>query len=139
MLNYMPHISSKKLKKEISERIYDRLVKTITGNGTSNGHAVLGELLSPVEQVMLAKRLTAVIMLLQKTSSYKVRKVLGLSSRTTAYIMRDIDSGKYTQVEKLIIKKKDKGQFWADLEVMMRMGMPEMGKNRWKWLDQLDK
>ena len=131
----MPHVSRKKLKKEVSKRIYNRLVKTV--GETNYGHAVLSELLTPVEQVMLAKRLAAIIILSQGISSYKVRKMLKLSSKTTAYIMHDIELGKYKQIEKLARNKKDRESFWADLEVVIRMGMPEMGKNRWKWPDKL--
>ena len=82
----MPHVSRKKLKKEVAKKIYDKLIKTITNRGVDQGYAVLGELLTPIEQTMLAKRLTAVAMLSRGMSSYKVRKILKLSSKTTAYI-----------------------------------------------------
>lgn len=133
----MPHVSRKKLKKEVSKRIYNRLVKTV--GETSYGYAVLSELLTPVEQIMLAKRLAAIIMISQGISSYKVRKILKLSSKTTAYIMHDIELGKYKQIGKLAKNKKDKERFWAELEVIVRMGMPEMGKGRWKWINEYTK
>lgn len=135
----MPHISSKKLKKEVSIKIYNRLVKAVAGSGTRKGQAVLEELLTPIEQTMLAKRLTTIIMLAQGASSYRVSKMLKLSSKTTAYIMRDIEAGKYKEIEKLIKKKKDNDKFWADIEVVVRLGMPEMGKGRWKWFNEYSK
>lgn len=135
----MPHISRKKLKKEVAKKIYDRLVKTITSGGSNRGYDVLGELLTPIEQTMLAKRLAAVVMLSQGISSYEVRKVLKLSSKTSAYIMHDIELGKYKEITKLTKKKKDREKFWAELEVIVRMGMPEMGKGRWKWLNEYTK
>ena len=135
----MPHISRKKLKKEVAKKIYDRLVKTITSGGSNRGYDVLGELLTPIEQTMLAKRLAAVAMLSQGISSYEVRKVLKLSSKTSAYIMYDIELGKYKHIEKLTKKKKDREKFWTELEVIVRMGMPEMGKGRWKWINEYTK
>jgi len=100
---------------------------------------LLDELLTDTERIMIIKRLAALSMLSQGLSSYRVHKLLKMSEQTTARMKSDIKKNKYPHIASFIKKKKDKEQFWAELEVLVRFGMPEMGKNRWKWLDELYK
>ncbi len=138
MYNYfMPHISRKKLEKDISRKIYKHFVKTIVTINTKKGRELLEEILTPVEQIMIAKRLAAIAMLSQGLSSYQVRKSLKLSSATTARFRREIENNKYPYISNLVKKKKQREEFWKEMEVVLRMGMPSMGKDRWKWLDDL--
>jgi len=133
----MAHVSRKKLKKHISHKIYMQLVKTISSGSMKHKEEILRELLTQTEQVMLAKRLAAVAMLAQGVSSYRVWRILGLSSATTRRFQREMDNGSYRSIAGLIKKKKDRERFWAEMEALLRMGMPEMGKGRWKWLDEI--
>jgi uncharacterized protein YerC len=131
----MSNISKKKLEKEISDKIHNRFIKTMVDLRGNKGSVFVEELFTPTEKIIFAKRLAGLLMLAQDVSSYKVSKLLRLSLSTTARMRIDYESNKYSSVAEIVKKKKDRDKFWAELEVFVRFGMPEMGKNRWKWLD----
>lgn len=132
----MANVSKKKLKKEIFNKIHNRFIKTVVDLHGKSGSVFVEELFTPTEKVMFAKRLAGLLMLAQGISSYKVSKLLRLSLSTTARMRIDSKSGKYSSVAEIVKRKKDRDKFWAELEVFVRLGMPEMGKNRWKWLEE---
>jgi len=134
----MTRVSKRKLKKEVRKSIDDKFVKTLSSLG--GGGAVqffLNELFTPTERTMFTKRLVALLMLAQGISPYRVWKLLKMSPQTTARMSTDMDAGRYPEIMALVKKKKDRERLWADLEVIIRFGMPEMGKNRWKWLNKI--
>lgn len=132
----MANISKKKLKKEVSNKIHNRFIKTMVDLHGNKGSIFVEELFTPTEKIIFAKRLAGLMMLAQGISSYKVSKLLRLSLSTTARMRIDYENSKYSSVAEIVKKKKDRDNFWAELEVLVRFGMPEMGKNRWKWLDE---
>ena len=134
----MPHVSNNNPKKKISKNIYKHLVKTIVGlQGENDGRIFLSELLTPTEQVMLAKRLAILFMLAQSISSYKIGKILKVSTSTVNRLRISSKKGKYHHVGSLFKDKKNKERFWLEIESLIRFGMPSMGKRRWDWLDEL--
>ncbi len=132
----MTRISKKKLGKEVLDKIHNRFTKTIVDLRGKSGSLFIEELFTPTEKIMFAKRLAGLLMIAQSISTYKVSKLLRLSSSTTSKMELDIENGKYPSIAKVIQKKKYHDKFWMELEVFVRMGMPEMGRNRWKWLDE---
>lgn len=131
----MTNISKRKLKKEVQDKIHNRFVKTMVDLHGKGGSLFIEELFTPTEKIMFAKRLAGLLMIAQNISPYKISKTLRLSFSTTAQMQTDVENNKYPSITKIIQKKKDRERFWMELEVFVRMGMPEMGKNRWKWLD----
>ena len=133
----MPHISQKQLKKETAKDIRKHFIKTVTSfGGKNNNKAFFDELLTPTEQIMLAKRLAMLFMLAEGMSSYKVRKILNLSPSTTARFQKEIEHGAFPYIENIVKKKSSRDKTWKELEVLLRGGLPSMGKDRWKWLDE---
>ncbi len=134
----MTRVSRKKLKKEMKAKIDKQFIKTVSSfRGNRGSVFLLEELLSSSEHTMLTKRLAAVLMLSRGVSSYRVHKILNMSEQTTARIKKDVILNRYPYVRKAVRRKKDRELFWADMEALIRFGMPEMGKNRWKWLDDI--
>lgn len=131
----MTRISKRRLNKEVSKQIHNRFIKTIVDLHGKSGSVLIEELFTPTEKVMFAKRLAGLSMLAQGISPYKVSKLLKLSFSTTARMQISAEKGKYSSIAEKIKNKKNRDRFWAELEVFVRFGMPEMGKNRWKWLD----
>jgi len=136
----MTNISKKKLNKDIQQKIYSRLTKAIAGIHTRSKSAqFIEDILTETERQMLAKRFAALFMLTQNVSSYRVHKLLNMSTTTTKRLSLELSQGKHAYITSVVKKKKDREKFWAELEVIVRLGMPEMGKNRWKWLDEISK
>ena len=99
----MPHISPQKVNKQTLEKIYSILSSAITNRNISQKQQKLAfnELLTPTEKIMLGKRLTAVSMLSQDVSPYKVAKILSLSQTTTTKLHAKLDTGKFSNTKKL--------------------------------------
>jgi len=134
----MAQVSKKRLKKEMQEKVYKRFIKTVVKiNTNSGGKIFLEELLAPTEFEMLAKRLAALMMLAQGISGYRVHKLLNMSATTTTRLKKELYNGKYTHITGIMKKRQEREKVWADIEVLVRLGMPEMGKNRWKWLNNI--
>ena len=99
----MPHISSRKINKEVLEKIYKLLFSAVSSRNISqkDQRIAFSELLTPTEKIMLGKRLAAVSMLSQGESPYRVGKVLQLSDATTAKFKNKLEKGKFSKTDKL--------------------------------------
>lgn len=129
----MTNISKKKLPSKEFDKLYTQLNSIIASLDKKSSSAFFSELLGPEEKIMLVKRLAAVVMFIEGNSSYRVWQLLQLSPSTAEKIRLDYEVGRYTNLERIITKKrKDYEDFWNTLEVILRLGMPPMGRGRWK-------
>lgn len=136
----MTYVSKHPLKKEVRKRLDEQFVNTVIGLRTnSGGKSFLSDLLTESEQIMLAKRLMMIFMLTEGVSQYRIKQLLKVSSSTVARIASHFESGVFDHIRKDFGRKKNRDTFWSEFEVIVRLGMPEMGKGRWKWLDELYK
>lgn len=129
----MTNVSKKKLPKVEFDRLYLQL-NVIIGSLNKNQSALFfTELLGPEEKVMLTKRLAAVVMFIEGNSSYRVWQLLKMSPSTAEVIRRDFETGRYDNIATILTKNKtDYRKFWETLDVILRAGMPPMGRGRWK-------
>ena len=140
----MTRVSEKPLKKDIFAKINNQLVSYIASIRTKKaGSIFLRELLTESELTMLSKRL-AIVVMLERNYSYSImQSVLQVSPDTIARIAKDKDRGRFEFIERhcrhSIRQKNQEEKFWSDLEVIIRGGMPEMGKGRWKYLNKITK
>lgn len=137
MYSTMAKISNKKLQEETLVQIHKRLVKTLKKAGTSgNMGDVLDDLLTETEEIMIAKRLSIIFLLNEGMSMYAIHKHLGVSKNTVSYMKERFLQDGYDSLVTLFKKKKEREEMWSYLEIIIRGGMPERGKNRWKALDR---
>lgn len=131
----MTNISKQKMPKEDLDKIYIQL-HNITGKLNKNSSPLFfNDLLGPEEQIMLTKRLAAVVMYIEGNSSYRVWQLLKMSPSTAEHIRFDYQNGRYNNIEKIITKDTvEYEQFWRTLDVVLRAGMPPRGRGRWKSL-----
>ncbi len=115
----MPHISPIRINKRTLEKIYSLLFSAITNRNISQKQQRLAfnELLTPTEKIMLSKRLSAISMLSQDMSPYKVGQILQLSQTTTNKLQVKLDTGKFSETKKLckVIKKGPLGLYFENL------------------------
>lgn len=134
----MPHISKDQLEEKVFLRIYNQFAHAVSSQSLKK-EGVLDDLLTKTEKVMFAKRLAIIFMLLEDASSYHIRESLQVSTSTTRRFNIKLLNGDYSHVEELFHSKKRKRDFWCTLEIVVRAGMPPMGRGRWKWLYDMDK
>ncbi len=133
----MAFVSKKPLKKEVQTQLSQQLVHTIVKlRSVKGGKFFVSELLTDTEQIMLAKRLMIIFMLAKEVSQYRIRQALNVSSSTVARTAKTMDSGGFDHLVNVCNKKKNRDILWDNLEVIIRFGMPSMGKNRWDWFNK---
>ena len=136
----MPFVSKKPLKKEVRKQLDQQFIKTVVSLQTiSGGSNFLSEFLTETEQMMFAKRLMIIFMLIEGISQYRIKQVLHVSSSTVSRIAKEHEQNVFPHIARICGQKKHREVLWRELEVMIRMGMPSMGRDRWKWLDELYK
>jgi len=130
----MPHISSKKLKKETLNKLYDQLGKSLEKSANRSGAKFfLGDLLTRTEKIMLAKRFAVIYLLAQGVPTSYIAESLGMSYTTILKMSLKHDVGKYSLLLKTI--EKEKTDIWKILEKILRAGLPPIaGRGRWKFL-----
>lgn len=132
----MVHLSKQPLKVKFSKKIFKQLTKLTALSNKDNSTLFLEGLLTPSEQIMIAKRLAAVILLHGGRTPYEVALLLHMSQSTIGIMKEQYDAGQYAGVLALVGKsKKEKDEFMEFVGMLSRGGMPSMGKDRWKFLN----
>lgn len=127
------------MPKEDLKKIYQQLHSIVGKLNKNSSSQFFNDLLGPEEQIMLTKRLAAVVMFIEGNSSYRVWQLLKISPSTAEHIRLDYEHGRYSNIEKILTKnKKGYEQFWRTLEVVLQAGMPPRGRGRWKSLFNQD-
>lgn len=131
----MPHVSSKKLKKEILDRLYTEFGKALEKSAQkSRTKFFIGDLLTKTEKIMLAKRFAIIYLLSQDVPVSYIVESLGVSYPTLSRMSLKYDIGKYSSLLKTLAEK-DKTNIWGILEKILKAGLPpRYGRGRWKFL-----
>jgi uncharacterized protein YerC len=123
----MPHISKRFLEKnkyvEIHKQLYKAVFSLVRSGKTK---LIFDELLTKTEKIMLAKRLTIIIMIDQKESIYAIENTLKVSPSTVARMQVQYDEGEY---KGLLEEIKQQNSFFVQIQKIIP---PRVGKNRFK-------
>ena len=98
------------------------MINILARSGKTN--AVLGQLFTKTEKLMLAKRLAIIFMLDQKESTYAISNILKVSQSTVARISLKQENGEYGDI---IEEMRKQSSFWAQLQKIIP---PRVGRNR---------
>ena len=137
----MPHVSKKKIKKEVATELADQFLTFLSLARTKGEARVLAnELLSQTERVMLAKRLATVVLLVRGYSFTQTEEALGVTRQTVVRIWKDIKTGKYDKIARYAqehTRHFKKETFMEELIRSIHFGMPpRAGKGRWEFLNK---
>ena len=130
----MPHISSKKLKKETLNKLYNQFGRAFEKSArNSQTKFFLVDLLTKTEKIMLAKRFAVIYLLSQEVPYSYIAESLNMSYTTVNKMGLKYDLGKYSSILKST--QKEKNDIWIILEKILRAGLPpRAGRGRWKFL-----
>ncbi len=130
----MPHISSKKLKKETLNKLYNEFGKAFEKSAQkSEAKFFLGDLLTKTEKIMLAKRFAIIYLLSGDIPISYIAESLGVSYSTLSRMSLKYDIGKYSLLLKTL--KNTNTDIWKILEKILKAGLPpRAGRGRWKFL-----
>jgi len=130
----MPHVSKRKLGDEVMEKLFNQLFKTIEKASDKRAiKYVASELFTRTEKIMLAKRLTSILLLDKGAPQHVISEQLYMSPSTIAKTALKIENGKYRAIRN--ISGVWRGGLLDAIEHFMLMGMPpRVGRGRWgKW------
>ena len=130
----MPHISSKKLKKENLQKLYDEFSVALEKSAKKSwAKLFLNDFLTRTEKIMLAKRFAVIYLLAKDVPVSYIAEALCMSPTTISRMSLKYEIGKYSSLLKAI-KTEDK-DIWGILEKILRAGLPPIaGRGRWKFL-----
>ena len=133
---YMPHISKERLNTKLHEKLFTDLIELQMGLSKKQSTSLMSSLLTETEQIMLTKRCAAAIMFEQGYSGYKVYSVLKVSKSTAKRWYMQYEEGVFDGLLAGLRNKKrvqrEREEFIETFNKIMRLGMPSMGKDRWK-------
>ena len=129
----MARISTKSLTDKERQILVRQFVSLLANKQQLHIKALITDVLSPVEQLILIKRVAAIILLDQGMSTYEVARTLKLSSSTTATYRKSIAAGRWSALLEAVRGKSfDSQKFWQTVERILRVGLPPMaGPGRW--------
>jgi uncharacterized protein YerC len=130
----MPHISSRKLKKEHLNKLYSEFGIALEKSAKKSWlKFFLNDFLTRTEKIMLAKRFAVIYLLSKDVPPSYIAESLGMSPATIFRMSLKYDIGKYSSLLKTI--KDDNKELWKILEKILRAGLPPIaGRGRWKFL-----
>jgi len=130
----MPHVSSKKLKKENLQKLYNEFSIALEKSAQKSWiKFFLNDFLTHTEKIMLAKRFAVIYLLSKDIPTSYIADSLCMSSTTILRMSLKYDIGRYSSLLRAI-KKEDKN-IWIILEKILRAGLPpRAGRGRWKFL-----
>lgn len=105
----MVRLNQHPLSDEQLEFLLKQLSNAIGRLSEKQAYTFLGALLGPEEQIMIAKRLAIVVLLLEKRTLYSIASLLKVSPSTAEKIKRQLDEGALDDVVNIL--KKDKSSY----------------------------
>lgn len=129
----MPHVSKKKLTKEVLKRLDKKLVTTFeNASDKRNFNKVFRELFTRTEKIMFAKRLAIIFLLSKEIPQHHIVDMLKVSPSTVAKMSLKVENGKF---DTLIATTKKQSELVNFIEYLLTAGgtMPPIaGRGRWQ-------
>ena len=131
----MTQVSKYPVHKSVEKRMFEIFRTTISHLRNSDDiEEFLHDFLSPVEKIMLAKRLTIAVLLAKGYSYPTIRQILRVTPTTIATISLSLKySGKgYKKMVKKILSDEKKDNFWQKIEDILSH-IPDAKGSDWKY------
>lgn len=140
----MSQVSKYPISSDIEQRIYEVFTKTISKlSRPSQINKFFEAFLSPVERIMLAKRLSIALLLLKGYKYPEIRKVLRVSPPTISDVSMNLKymSPEFRSVIESIIKDEKLEAFWNQVTDVISDNVPPGGVNwsSWRFRKEQDK
>jgi uncharacterized protein YerC len=133
----MPHVSTKKLDKNTTQKLEKYIISVIRDTGTKTRVNIFDELLTPTEKVMLAKRIGILFLLKKGLSTYKISDLLGVSPSTAERFENAVDFNKYKHTTDWVWKNSREGSFDVFMESLVSMAFTGRKHSFKKFVDEL--
>lgn len=133
----MPHISKKKIDQKIAKRLEKNVADLFRNTGSKTRVAIIDELLTKTEQVMLAKRIGILLLLRKGFSHYKIGMFLGVSTSTVKRFERAVQAGRYRHTVNWAWRHTKDGSLETLLESLVALVFTGRTRSFKKIIDEL--
>lgn len=131
----MTNISKQKLDKQTERQLFTQFTQIFKNANEAKLAELFDALFSETEKVMFIKRVAMVFLFSKGVSLYAIERALNVSENTVRLHKMRFDEGRYDPIVSMTRKKSFASvDFIETLEVLLRLGMPSYGKDRWKWM-----
>lgn len=133
----MTQVSRIPLRKEIEKRIFEIFIASLAKVQTSSEiDDFIGDLLSPTEKIMLAKRLSIAFLLKKQYNQRTISQILKVSLTTVNRISlrMQLSGGKgFQKVIDTIFREEKSNAFWRKLDDFISEIVPPKGRDWSNW------
>jgi len=131
----MTNISKQKLNKQTEQKLFTQFTQIFKNANEAMLAELFDALFTDTEKVMFIKRVAMVFMFSKGVSRYAIEHALNVSENTVRVHRARFDAGQYDPIVTMTRKRSfASDDFIETLEVLLRLGMPSYGKDRWKWM-----
>lgn len=134
----MSQVSRYPISNEVFERCWEIFTKTLIGIRSSKDvDEIIGDLLTPTERIMIAKRLSIAFLLNQGYEYREISKVLRVSFPTISMVNIGLKYGKngYKKAISRISSDEDLREFLnKTVQVLITTGTKGKGSGTWRYL-----
>lgn len=103
----MPHVSDQKLDEKTMQELEERLMLVLSSPSTKTRQEIFRELLTDTEQVMLAKRLALIYLLIEDNASIRdIHDKIGISPSTVQRFERAVSNGGFQKTQQWLKRNK---------------------------------
>ena len=120
----MAYLSKQPIPKQVREEIEKDLLGLFFSSNSAVAKALFSEVLTETEQLMLAKRVATILMLIDEQSYYRIEQLLGVSSSTSKRLHKLLIGGAFSSLEKKVERIKDRDELSRKVGILLRGGLP---------------
>lgn len=133
----MTNISKQPLEPQAEKKLLSQFAKLFAHQNETTAVLLLDDILTPAEKTMLIKRVAIILLIAKDVSNYKIAKTIKVSEATVRNLRHGYKDKEFNVLLKTIDSPSfDTDTFWQQLDVLLRLGMPPMGRGRWSFLDE---
>lgn len=135
----MAQVSKYPISKEVYDRCWELFAKTLVGIKTSNdAQQIIEDLLTPIERIMLIKRLAIAVLLTQNYEYREITKLLRVSFPTISMVNRSLQFGNdgYKKAIAKILKDEKLQEFFNNTlqKIVALPATGGKGSGVWRYL-----
>ncbi len=134
----MSQVSKYPLAKDIEKRVFEVFVDSLAiVRSTSQVNALVNDLFSQTERIMLAKRISIAMLLLKKYDQRAIAKILKVSLGTVNRVSMALQRGNgYTSILNVIMRNEKFMEYLDEIDDKLADFMPPVGRNWSRWRRQ---
>jgi len=132
----MPQVSRYPVSSEVEKRMYEILVETISNlRDVEEIESFLDEFISPVEKIMLAKRMAIAVLLAKGYDYNSIKKILRVTPTTISSISIALKYSKrgYKGAVNKILRSEKIEEFWQKVDDVVHDLVPP-GPGNWSYM-----